>query len=251
MICYPTPKINIGLNVLRKRPDGFHDIETLFYPVDCFHDELSIVRTQTFSINIEGAYWNPMNDITAKAWRLMADEYGIGPVAIRMIKHIPVGAGLGGGSADCACTLRMLGELFALNLSDARLEQLAGRLGADCAFFIRTIPQWGSGKGEILEPADIDLSEYEIRIAVPSGVHVNTAEAYKGLIPHESSEPIREALKLPVDQWRGRVVNDFEESVFPAHPEIAALKEQLYRDGALYASMTGSGSAVYGLFRKF
>ena len=264
MICYPTPKINIGLNVLRKRPDGFHDIETLFYPVNCFHDELSIVRAKTFSINIEGAYWNPMNDITAKAWRLMADEYGIGPVAIRMIKHIPVGAGLGGGSADCACALRMLGELFALNLSDARLEQLAGRLGADCAFFIRNIPQWGSGKGEILEPADIDLSEYEIRIAVPSGVHVNTAKAYSSLIPRNASNngrshtdsmegalPLREALKLPVAQWRGRVVNDFEESVFPAHPEIASLKEQMYSDGALYASMTGSGSAVYGLFHKF
>ena len=251
MICYPTPKINIGLNVLRKRPDGFHDIETLFYPVNCFHDELSIAHAKTFSINIEGAYWNPMNDITAKAWRLMADEYGIGPVAIRMIKHIPVGAGLGGGSADCACALKMLSDLFELDLPDTRLEQLAGRLGADCAFFIRNVPQWGSGKGEILEPADIDLSEYEIRIAVPSGVHVNTAEAYNGLIPNDSSEPLREALKLPVDQWRGRVVNDFEESVFPAHPEIAALKEQMYCDGALYASMTGSGSAVYGLFRKF
>ncbi len=248
MICYPTPKINIGLNVLRKRTDGFHDIETLFYPVDCFHDELSIVKSKTFSISIEGAYWNPMRDLTAKAWQLMADEYGIGPVAIRMIKHIPVGAGLGGGSADAACALGMLSELFELSLPTARLEQLAGRLGADCAFFIQGTPQWGSGKGDILEPAQLDLSAYEIRIAIPDGVHVNTAEAYKGLTPHETSEPLRELLKLPVDQWRGHVVNDFEDSVFPAHPEIAALKEQMYRDGAVYASMSGSGAAVYGLF---
>lgn len=248
MICHPTPKINIGLNVLRKREDGFHDIETLFYPVDAFHDELSIVRSKTFSINIEGAYWNPMGDITAKAWRLMADEYGIGPVAIRMIKHIPVGAGLGGGSADGACALGMLNELFELNLPTQRLEQLAGRLGADCAFFIKGVPQWGSGIGDILEPADIDLSDYEIRIAIPSGVHVNTAEAYKGLTPHETSEPLRDVVSLPVEQWRGRVVNDFEATVFAAHPEIAALKEQMYRDGAVYASMSGSGAAVYGIF---
>lgn len=248
MICYPTPKINIGLNVLRKRPDGYHDIETLFYPVDCFHDELSIVKSKSFSINIEGAYWNPMSDITAKAWQLMADEYGIGPVAIRMIKHIPVGAGLGGGSADCACALKALNELFGLNLPTERLEQLAGELGADCAFFIRNIPQWGTGKGDILEPADIDLSKYKIRVEIPEGVHIRTADAYKGLTPHKPALPLREALTRPVSEWRDCVVNDFEASVFPEHPEIAALKEKFYADGAIYASMSGSGAAVYGLF---
>lgn len=250
MIGYPTPKINIGLNVLRKRADGYHDLDTLFYPVDAFRDELEIVRSEEFSIEIEGADWDPQSDLTAKAWRLLAEERGIGPVAIRLRKGIPVGAGLGGGSSDCAFALKMLNELFSLGLSTVELEKYAARLGADCAFFIRNIPQWGSGKGDILKPADIDLSAYRIRVEIPEGVHVSTAEAYKGLTPRETSIPLSEALKLPVTEWRGKVINDFESSVFPKHPAIAALKERMYADGAIYASMTGSGAAVFGLFPK-
>lgn len=254
MICYPTPKINIGLNVLRKRPDGYHDIETLFYPVDAFRDELEIVPAPELSIEIEGADWDPRTDLTVKAWEVMSAEYGIPPVAIRLRKGIPVGAGLGGGSADCAFALRALDELFGLGLSAERLGQLAARLGADCAFFIRNIPQWGSGIGDVLTPAGLDLSAYEIRLELPAGVHVSTAEAYRGLVPRDkrpAGQPVslREALSLPVEKWRGLVVNDFEESVFPAHPEIAAIKERMYSEGALYASMTGSGSAVFGIFR--
>ena len=250
MICYPTPKINIGLNVLRKRADGYHDLDTLFYPVNEFHDELEIVKADKFSIELEGADWDPQSDLTAKAWRLLADECGIGPVSIRVRKGIPVGAGLGGGSSDCAFALRMLNDLFELGLSVNLLEELAGKLGADCAFFIRNIPQWGSGKGEILTPADIDLSKYEIRIAIPEGVHVSTAEAYGGIKPALPEVSLHQALALPVSEWRGKVVNDFEASVFPKHPEIAALKDRMYVDGAVYASMTGSGAAVYGLFEK-
>ena len=248
MISYPTPKINIGLHVLRKREDGFHDIETLFYPVGAFRDELEIVPSDHFSIEIEGADWDPQSDLTAKAWRLLAEERGIGPVAIRVRKGIPVGAGLGGGSSDCAFALKMLNELFSLGLSTVELEQYAARLGADCAFFIRNIPQWGSGKGDILKPADIDLSAYRIRVEIPQGVHVSTAEAYKGLTPRETSIPLSEALKRPVTEWRDNVVNDFESSVFPKHPEISQLKDKMYSEGAIYASMTGSGAAVFGLF---
>ena len=248
MICYPTPKINIGLNVLRKREDGYHDLDTLFYPVDAFRDELEIEKADKFSIRIDGADWDPQSDLTAKAWRLLAGECGIGPVSIRVRKGIPVGAGLGGGSSDCAFALKMLNELFGLGFSVERLEELAGRLGADCAFFIRNIPQWGSGKGEILTPAEIDLSDYQIRIAIPEGVHVSTAEAYGGITPAQPSVPLRRALELPVREWRGKVVNDFEASVFPKHPEIAVLKNKLYADGAIYASMTGSGAAVFGIF---
>jgi len=250
MISYPTPKINIGLHVLRKREDGFHDIETLFYPVGAFRDELEIVPSDHFSIEIEGADWDPQSDLTAKAWRLLAEERGIGPVAIRVRKGIPVGAGLGGGSSDCAFALKMLNELFSLGLSTVELEQYAARLGADCAFFIRNIPQWGSGKGDILKPADIDLSAYRIRVEIPQGVHVSTAEAYKGLTPRETSIPLSEALKRPVTEWRDNVVNDFESSVFPKHPEISQLKDKMYSEGAIYASMTGSGAAVFGLFPK-
>lgn len=248
MISYPTPKINIGLHVLRKREDGFHDIETLFYPVGAFRDELEIVPSDHFSIEIEGSDWDPQSDLTAKAWRLLAEERGIGPVAIRVRKGIPVGAGLGGGSSDCAFALKMLNELFSLGLSTVELEQYAARLGADCAFFIRNIPQWGSGKGDILRPAEIDLSNYEIRIELPEGVHVRTADAYKGLTPHEPAIALREAVTRPVSEWRGKVINDFEDSVFPEYPEIAALKERMYGEGAIYASMTGSGAAVFGIF---
>ena len=248
MISYPTPKINIGLHVLRKREDGFHDIETLFYPVGAFRDELEIVPSDNFKIEIEGADWDPQSDLTAKAWRLLAKERGIGPVAIRVRKGIPVGAGLGGGSSDCAFALKMLNELFSLGLSTVELEQYAARLGADCAFFIRNIPQWGSGKGDILRPADIDLSAYRIRVEIPQGVHVSTAEAYKGLTPRETSIPLSEALKRPVTEWRDNVVNDFESSVFPKHPEISQLKDKMYSEGAIYASMTGSGAAVFGIF---
>ena len=248
MISYPTPKINIGLHVLRKREDGFHDIETLFYPVGAFRDELEIVPSDHFSIEIEGADWDPQSDLTAKAWRLLAEERGIGPVAIRVRKGIPVGAGLGGGSSDCAFALKMLNELFSLGLSTVELEQYAARLGADCAFFIRNIPQWGSGKGDILRPAEIDLSNYEIRVELPEGVHVRTADAYKGLTPHEPAIALREAVTRPVSEWRDCVVNDFEASVFPGHPGIAALKERMYADGAIFASMSGSGAAVFGLF---
>lgn len=248
MISYPIPKINIGLHVLRKREDGFHDIETLFYPVGAFRDELEIVPSDHFSIEIEGADWDPQSDLTAKAWRLLAEERGIGPVAIRVRKGIPVGAGLGGGSSDCAFALKMLNELFSLGLSTVELEQYAARLGADCAFFIRNIPQWGSGKGDILRPAEIDLSNYEIRVELPEGVHVRTADAYKGLTPHEPAIALREAVTRPVSEWRDCVVNDFEASVFPGHPGIAALKERMYADGAIFASMSGSGAAVFGIF---
>lgn len=258
MISYPTPKINIGLHILRRREDGFHDIETLFYPVDAFHDELEIVPSSKFSIDIQGADWDAQSDLTAKAWRLLAAECGIGPVAIRVRKGIPVGAGLGGGSSDCAFALKMLNELFSLDLSTVELEEYAAHLGADCAFFIRNIPQWGTGKGEILTPAAIDLSAHKIRVEIPEGVHVRTADAYKGLTPRDKwpadplretpNSSLREALGSPLTQWRGTVVNDFEASVFPDHPAIAALKEKMYADGALYASMSGSGAAVYGIF---
>lgn len=254
MITYPTPKINIGLNVLRRRTDGYHDIDTLFYPVDAYHDTLEILPAEEFSIDVrlaEGELpvdWDPQNDLCAKAYRLMRERYGIAPVSIRLLKAIPVGAGLGGGSSDCAATIKMLDEISGLHLPTSELESLAGSLGADCAFFIRNIPQWGSGKGEILSPADIDLSDYEIRIVVPEGESVSTREAYSGIVPCEPEVNLHDALTRPVAEWKSIVKNDFEASVFPSHPRIAELKERLYRDGARYASMTGSGSAVFGIF---
>ena len=257
MTVYPNVKLNLGLRVLGKRPDGYHELESLFIPWDGFRDELSVEHASEFGIEIGGPCyrgWDPSEDLTARAWRLMRDEFGIGPVRIRLTKNSPVGAGLGGGSADGAFALRALSDLFGLGLSDDTLAALAARLGSDCPFFVYNRPMFVSGRGDVLEPFDVDLSGYRIEVAVPEGVAVSTRDAYAGVIPSETKEsgeakePLREVLRLPVSAWRGRLVNDFERSVFPIHPEIAALKERFYAEGASYAAMSGSGSAVFALF---
>lgn len=251
MTVYPNVKLNLGLRVLGKRPDGYHELESLFIPWDGFRDELCVEPAAEFGIEIGGPCyrgWDPSEDLTSRAWRLVRDEFGIGPVRIRLTKNSPVGAGLGGGSADGAFSLRALSELFGLGLSDDALAALAARLGSDCPFFIYNRPMFVSGRGDVLEAFDIDLSGYRIEVAVPEGVAVSTKEAYAGVIPSEAKEPLCEVLRLPVPDWRGRLVNDFERSVFPAHPEIAAQKERFYAEGASYAAMSGSGSAVFALF---
>ena len=286
MTVYPNVKLNLGLRVLGRRPDGYHSLESLFVPWDGFRDELSVEPADGFGIEIGGPCyrgWDPSEDLTARAWRLMRDEFGIGPARIHLTKNSPVGAGLGGGSADGAFALRALSDLFGLGLSEDTFAALAARLGSDCPFFIYNRPMFVSGRGEVLEPFDIDLSAYRIEVAVPEGVAVSTREAYVGLdVQGEAvaSEPVpavpaslptcgwappsnsaeggmplggntstlREVLRLPVPSWRGRLVNDFERSVFPAHPEIPALKEEFYRRGAVYSAMSGSGSAVFALF---
>ena len=258
MILRPNVKLNLGLRVLGKRPDGFHELETLFIPCFEYCDELSIEPSWEFGIEIDGPCyrgWDPSGDLTARAWALLRDEFGIGPVHIHLTKNSPVGAGLGGGSADGAFALRMLNDIFGLGLTDAALAEFAARLGSDCPFFIYNRPMFATGRGEILEPFDIDLTPYRIEVAVPEGVAVSTKEAYTGIDAQEGGMPLegsttrqKDVLRLPVSQWRERLVNDFERSVFPIHPEIEALKNQFYKRGAVYASMSGSGSAVFALF---
>ena len=279
MILRPNVKLNLGLRVLGRRPDGFHELETLFIPCFEYCDELSIEPSREFGIEIDGPCyrgWDPSGDLTARAWTLLRDEFGIGPVHIHLTKNSPVGAGLGGGSADGAFALRMLDDIFGLGLTDAALAEFAARLGSDCPFFIYNRPMFATGRGEILEPFDIDLSAFRIEVAVPEGVAVSTREAYAGLevrqvdthtdpvtaapssLPTkgwappsnaaEGGTPLDVCVRLPVSQWRGRLVNDFERSVFPAHPEIARLKQNFYDQGAVYAAMSGSGSAVFALF---
>ena len=250
MTVFPNVKLNLGLRVLGKRPDGYHALESLFIPCDAFRDELSIVPAQEFSIEIDGPCyrgWDPSEDLTARAWRLLRDEFGIDPVRIELRKNSPVGAGLGGGSADGAFALRAMNDIFSLGLSDSALADLAARLGSDCPFFIYNRPMLVTGRGDVLEPFDIDLSPFRIEVAVPEGVAVSTKEAYAGVIPSEAKEPLPSILRHPAT-WHSALVNDFERSVFPRHPEIAALKEEFYRRGAIYASMSGSGSAVFALF---
>ncbi len=255
MITYPNCKINLGLHVVGKRPDGYHDLETLFVPVHDLCDELEIVEGP-LSIVQDGIVLDnaPEDNLCMKAWRLLHEEFGIPEVSIRLKKNIPFGAGLGGGSSDAAFTLKMLNEMFSLELSPDDLERRAARLGADCAFFIRNRAAYATGIGDQLEPAELSMKNEELRIdiEIPEGEHVSTKEAYAGLgerLKAKGERPdLRKAIRRPIEEWRNLIFNDFEASVFPAHPAIAALKEEMYRRGAIYASMTGSGAAVFGIF---
>ena len=255
MITYPNCKINLGLHVVGKRPDGYHNLETIFLPVLDLCDELEIVENDTLQMVQEGIVLDnaPEDNLCTRAWRLLHDEYDIPPVSIRLKKNIPFGAGLGGGSSDAAFTLKMLNEMFSLNLSYTQLEQRAARLGADCAFFIRNRAAYAIGVGDRLEPIALDMSAYRILIEIPEGEHVSTKEAYSGLkrdLFGTHRPDLRNAVKQSIGEWRHLIVNDFEASVFPMHPAISALKDDMYRRGALYASMTGSGAAVFGIFDK-
>lgn len=260
MISHPNPKINLGLNVIRRREDGFHDLESVFIPYYGMEDELEIEESSLFNVDIsiscgDGSHvrpgWNPMDDLCVKAYKLLAKDFQLPPVSIRLEKRIPVGAGLGGGSADCAFALRMLSEMFDLFIPDVMLEIYAASLGSDCPFFVHNVPMFVSGRGDELEEFPLPVpDDYEIRVRVPEGVSVSTAEAYRGIVPSMPSIPLKDALALPVGQWKDVVSNDFERTVFALHPEIAELKRSFYDEGAVYASMSGSGSAVFGLFRK-
>ena len=279
MITYPNVKINVGLRVLRRREDGFHDLDTLFVPYFGFKDRLEIVVGDDFSrtsahiqatytaaqvaqgispdgklmVTIarrEGVDWDPLKDLTAKAYGLLAQQHKLPPMKIFLEKNSPVGAGLGGGSADAAFALRMIAELAGKELSDAELAALAARLGSDCAFFVYNRPMLGSGRGEILEPFDIELSGYRLEVTVPEGISVSTADAYRGIVPGVPERPLQEVLRLPVEQWKGLVVNDFEATVFAKYPRLAEIKQSLYEGGAVYAAMSGSGSALFSLWEK-
>ena len=253
MKSFPNCKINLGLHVVGKRSDGYHNLETIFLPIHVLCDELVITPTDGSDavVRQEGIVLDnaPENNLCMKAYRLLQEEFGIPPVEILLRKHIPFGAGLGGGSSDAAFTLRMLNDMFSLGLSVSDLEQRAARLGADCAFFIQNRPAYATGIGDQLEPLDIDLSDYRIKIEIPPNEHVSTREAYSGLQLKSGNRPnLRQAVRQPVATWREIIVNDFEASVFPAHPAISTLKEDMYHRGAHYACMTGSGAAVFGLF---
>lgn len=308
MITNPNVKINLGLNVLRKREDGFHDLETLFVPYFGISDTLEIVVGDDYSrtsaalfaryggtapvkeegvfgveteendapmlvqgisedgklmitiARAEGVDWDPLKDLTAKAYNILAEDFQLPPVKIFLEKTSPVGAGLGGGSADAAFALKMLDEICGLGLSEHQLAAYASRLGSDCAFFIYNRPMLGEGRGEILTEYDLkgidwhpepdEGSLYDLQVITPAGISVSTKEAYSGIRPHFPEMPLREVLAKPVEEWDGLLLNDFEETVFAKYPELAAIKRSLYDCGAVYASMSGSGSALFALYRK-
>ena len=323
MIKYPPIKINLGLNVLRKREDGFHDLETLFLESGRFHDTLEIVTGDDYSRTMaslaarygdrggicdgdipalaqgisengklmitvaraEGVDWDVRKDLCAKAYALLDNDFKLPPAKIFLEKSSPVGAGLGGGSADAAYTLTMLNDICALGLSTEQLAGYAARLGSDCAFFIFGRPMFGEGRGEVLTPfelavgiidaggtddslngagssdtvtavpgtgehAEIKRPQYELQIVIPEGISVSTAEAYRGITPAIPEMRLKEVLARPVSEWKDLLVNDFEATVFKAHPELAAIKQSLYDSGAVYASMSGSGSALFALYER-
>ena len=329
MITKPNVKINLGLNILRKREDGFHDLETLFVPYFDIHDTLEIITGYDYSrtsaslfakygeaalpasqgsmkpegvfgvetgeneapklvqgisedgklmITIareEGVDWDPLKDLCAKAYMLLAADFDLPAVKIFLEKTSPVGAGLGGGSSDAAFTLKMLDELCSLGLSEKQLADYASRIGSDCAFFIYNRPMIGEGRAEILTeyPLEVCLdivrhdsevarhdtkggpchkgeARYEIQVITPAGISVSTAEAYGGIKPQVPEVSLREALARPVEEWDGVLVNDFETTVFARHPELAAIKRSLYDSGAVYTSMSGSGSALFAIYRR-
>ena len=250
MIAFPNAKINLGLNIVSKRPDGYHNIETVFYPIDLC-DALEIVpakegTTKFFQMGMPEED-DPQKNLVMKAYRLLESHHVLPSLDIYLDKHIPLGAGLGGGSADAAFMLRLLNDFAELNLSSEQLEEYAGQLGADCAFFIRNRPVFAEGIGTVLTPISLSLEGYRIALIKPD-VHVSTQEAYAHVKPQQPQEHITDILQLPVNEWKNRLINDFEASVFARYPQIEKIKQRLYEDGALYASMSGSGSSVFGIF---
>jgi len=256
VITFPNAKINLGLNIVEKRPDGYHNLETVFYPIP-LEDALEIHTLNHQSeknenkcilkqsgIKISG---NPETNLVVKAYRLLDEQFHLPPVEFHLFKHIPSGAGLGGGSADAAFTLKLLNDKFELELTYEELEEFAGRLGADCAFFISNSPVYAEGIGNIFFPITLSLKDYQIIIIKPD-IFVSTREAFAKITPRHPERSLKEIIRLPVEQWKETMVNDFEASVFSAFPAIGEIKEELYRQGALYASMSGSGSSVFGIF---
>ncbi|MBN1118311.1 MAG: 4-(cytidine 5'-diphospho)-2-C-methyl-D-erythritol kinase [Bacteroidales bacterium] len=251
MILFPNAKINLGLNVLSRRDDGFHNIESCFLPVK-ISDVLEFVETNqetsfySSGISIPG---ESSENLCVKAWELLYKECKIPRVKIHLHKIIPIGAGLGGGSSDAAFMLKGLNEYFKLGLPDKKLESLAAQLGSDCAFFIRNKPTLATGRGEILESLSLNLDAFKIVLVNP-GIHVSTAEAYSGLTPCIPGKRISDILNLPISKWQELLVNDFEKTVTVKHPKIKLIKEVLLKLGAVYSAMTGSGSTVFGIFEK-
>ncbi|MGI9544507.1 MAG: 4-(cytidine 5'-diphospho)-2-C-methyl-D-erythritol kinase [Cyclobacteriaceae bacterium] len=248
MLSFPNAKINLGLHITAKRPDGFHDLETCLYPVG-WCDILEVIQGKevdfTYSgLPIEG---DPKDNLCFKAYELLQSDCDLPPIQLQLHKGIPLGAGLGGGSADAASTLLTLNKKFSLNLDHVVLKKYAAQLGSDCPFFIDNTPSFATGKGDTLEPANVDLTGNHVVIVNP-GLHISTAQAYSNVTPRKPSASLREILDRPLGSWKETLVNDFEENIFRDYPEIKQIKKQLYDQGAFYSSMSGSGASVYGLF---
>ena len=249
MVVFPHCKINLGLHVISKREDGYHTIETCFYPVP-WRDILEIIPAKEFSFTSSGAIipGKEEDNLCIKAYHLLKTQFNLDPVKIHLHKVIPSGAGLGGGSSDAAFALRLLNSVFDLKLNGQQLRGYASQLGSDCSFFIEDKPMLGSGRGEQLVDLSLSLKGLYLVIVKPD-IHVSTAEAYAGVKPQVAHQTLAKVLSQPVGEWKHLLFNDFEKSVFAKYPAIEIIKNELYNQGAIYASMSGSGSAVFGIFR--
>lgn len=254
MLAFPNSKINLGLYVTEKRPDGFHNIETIFFPVP-LNDILEILPVKEadaekviFTNTGIEVDCSAEKNLCVKAYNLLDADFNLPPVEIILHKAVPMGAGLGGGSADGAFTFTLLNEMFDLQLSKDKLAMYAARIGSDCAFFIYNTPMLGTGRGEVLSEIEVPLTGYYLILVKPAS-SVGTAEAYRGVKLEKPEAPLADIIARPVDEWRTILKNNFELNIFPNHPEIEAIKSKLYEQGALYACMSGSGSTVFGIFR--
>jgi len=250
MILFPNAKINIGLNVLSRREDGFHNLETIFYPL-AIRDALEVIEADQLEFTSSGLEipGDPKDNLCLKAFHLLAKDFNLPSVHIHLHKHIPIGAGLGGGSADASFFIRLMNEKFELEIDAFQMEAYASQLGSDCAFFIQNKPALAVGKGDQLQTIDFDLSKYFIVLVMPS-VQVSTSDAYSGVKPAAVASSLSDLIKMPIEEWRIAIKNDFEPSVFLKYPIIEEIKSKLYNAGALFASMSGSGSSVFGIFKK-
>ncbi|MES2828111.1 MAG: 4-(cytidine 5'-diphospho)-2-C-methyl-D-erythritol kinase [Bacteroidota bacterium] len=248
MLAFANAKINLGLRVTKKREDGYHDLETIFYPIN-IHDVIEITNAEVTSCVIRGVNipGNPNDNLCMKAYEALKKDFELPPQKITLLKNIPVGAGLGGGSADAAFLVKLLNNKFKLGLSGDQMESYVRPLGADCSFFIRNKPVFAYGKGDEFSSLAIDLSKYYLVLVKPE-VHVSTAAAYKGIIPSVPTTSLKDLIHLPLQDWKSEVVNDFELTVFQSYPEIEAIKNMLYEKGAVFAMMSGSGSSVFAIF---
>lgn len=248
MVSFPHCKINLGLHIVAKRSDGYHNIETCFYPVPRT-DILEVIKSTQFEFTTSGlpVAGLPEQNLCVKTYHLLANDFKLSSVKIHLHKILPMGAGVGGGSADAAFMVRSLNTLFQLNLSHDQLKSYAVELGSDCAFFLQDEPMLAEGKGEILSVAPVSLKGKYLVLVKPD-VHVATADAYAGVVPAKPVNNLQDVLQLPIESWRDKLVNDFETSVFKKFPVIAELKSRLYKNGAVYACMSGSGASVFGIF---
>lgn len=249
MISFANAKINLGLLITEKREDGYHNIETIFYPVKLY-DVVEINAASTLQFESSGLEIpSPGKNLCERTFELLQAKYAINPVSIHLLKNIPIGAGLGGGSSDAAHVLKMLNAMNGLGIENLELQKYAETLGADCPFFIDNKPVFADGIGTSFQEVDVDLSDYFIVIIKPD-IHISTAEAYQNVSPQTPKVDLKRAIQLPIQEWKFHIVNDFELGIFQKYPNIESIKHALYEHGALYASMSGSGSALFGIFEE-